>query len=45
LPAGRRRMDIIENTPYRTASTPAAIATHSQEAASITGFLPQNNEL
>jgi hypothetical protein len=38
-------MDIIEKTPYRTAKTPAAIATHSQEAASITGFLPQNNEL
>src|SRR6516162_8287049 len=26
LPAGRRRMAVIENTPYSTASTPAAPA-------------------
>ena len=34
-----RTVDIIENTPYRTAITPAAIASHSQLLASI-GILP-----
>src|SRR5215472_16626034 len=29
LPAGRRSMVVIENTPYSTARTPAAIAAHS----------------
>src|SRR6516162_10048884 len=35
LPAGRRRMAVIENTPYSTASIPAAIAAHSHWVASI----------
>src|SRR6516165_10030072 len=35
LPAGRRRMVVTENTPYSTASTPAAIAAHSHWVASI----------
>jgi hypothetical protein len=39
LPAGSRRIDIIETTPYTTAMTPAAIASHSQLLASI-GMLP-----
>jgi hypothetical protein len=39
LPAGRRKIDIIENTPYTTAIRPAAIAIHSQLLASI-GMIP-----
>jgi hypothetical protein len=35
LPAGNFRIDIIDITPYNTATTPAAIATHNQLAASI----------
>src|SRR5690348_9651758 len=35
LPAGRRRIDIVETTPYSTAKIPAAIASHSQLLASI----------
>ena len=35
LPAGRRRIAAMENTPYSTASTPAPIATHSHKVRSI----------
>ncbi len=35
LPAGRRKMADIENTPYSTARTPAAIAAPSHMVALI----------
>src|SRR5215468_6403329 len=35
LPAGRRRITVIEKTPYSTASTPEAIAAHSHALAFI----------
>src|SRR5215472_3507599 len=41
LPAGRRRMVVIENTPYSTARTPAAIAAHSHWVASIRKSPPE----
>src|SRR5688572_32680087 len=35
LPAGSFRMAIIENTPYKTATTPAPIASQSHVVATI----------
>src|SRR6516225_2338453 len=41
LPAGRRRIVVVENAPYSTASTPAAIAAHSHWVASIRKSPPE----
>ena len=35
LPAGSLRIAIIENTPYKTAITPAPIASHSHVVATM----------